>query len=50
MFLVWVELTCEGDLVAPSTQCAAAQHRIIPQVPIQAEVVDEELSAILAKL
>lgn len=43
-------LTNEGDLVTSSTQCPTAQHRVISQVPVQAEVANEEPPAILAEL
>jgi hypothetical protein len=47
--LEWLGLTNESDLVAPSTQCPTAQHGIVPQVPVQAEVSDEEPPPILAE-
>lgn len=42
-------LTNEGDLVAPSTQRPTAQHGVISQVPIQAEVANEEPPPILTE-
>lgn len=42
-------LTDEGDLVASGTQRPAAQHGVISQVPIQAEVANEEPAPIWAE-
>lgn len=42
-------LTNEGDLVAPGTQSPTAQHGVISQVPIQAEVANEEPAPIWAE-
>ena len=36
-------------MVAPSTQRPTAQHGVISQVPIQAEVADEEPPPVLAE-
>ena len=42
-------LTSEGDLVAPSTQRPTAQHGVISQVPVQAEVADEKSPPVLSE-
>lgn len=44
-----VGLTNEGDLVGPSTQRPTAQHGVISQVPIQAEVANEKSPPILGE-
>ena len=45
-----VGLTNEGDLVDPSTQRPTAQHGVISQVPVQAEVANEKSPPILGEL